>query len=169
MNAGSSTDAEIAPASQSWVHHHPCWIVGWAILVATGCVLWMALDASNPRWAVILLVLYALQGLIAEGLGVRVSADGISAPRRLWILPPVVVFWRAKGSLNNIQAFTVMPKGLWSRQVVRLKWFNGDTLPLLFSNRDKKLEFLNVIRKIRPLTSIYKAREARDERYAYGR
>ena len=62
-----------------------------------------------------------------------------------------------------------MPKGLWSRQVVRLKWFNGDTLPLLFANRDKKLEFLNLIREMRPRTSIYKAREARDDRYAYGR
>ena len=169
MNAGSSTHAEIAPAFQSRGYHHPRWIVGWAILVATGCVLWMALDASNPRWAALLLVSYALQGLIAEGLGVRVSADRISAPRRFWFLPPVVVFWRAKGSLNSIQAITVTPKGLWSRQVVRLKWFNGDTLPLLFSNRDKKLEFLNVVRKIRPRTSIYKALEERDQQYAYGR
>jgi len=169
MNAGSSTHAEIAPASRSWVYHHPRWIVGWAILVASSCVLWMTLDASNPRWATLLLVSYALQGLIAEGLGLRVSADHISAPRRFWLLPPVVVFWRAKGSLNSIQTITVMPKGLSSRQAVRLKWFNGYTLPLLFSNRDKKLEFLNIIRKTRPRTSIYKAYEVRDGRYAYGR
>ena len=169
MKARSSTHAEIAPARQSWVYHHPRWIVGWAIFVATGCVLWMALGASNPRWAVLLFDLYALQGLIAEGLGVRVCADHISAPRRFWVLPPVVVFWRAKGSLNSIQDLTVTTKGLSSRQAVRLKWFNGDTLPLLFSNCDKKLEFLNIVRKIRPLTSIYKAHEARDYQYAYGR
>ena len=78
MNAGSSTHAKIAPAPQSWVYRHPRWIAGWAILVATGCVLWMALGASDPRLVALLLVLYALQGLIAEGLGVRVSADHIS-------------------------------------------------------------------------------------------
>ena len=75
----------------------------------------MALGAFNPKWVALLLVLYALQGLIAEGLGVRVSADHISAPRRFWVLPPVVVFWRAKGSLNNIQDITSISKGLWSR------------------------------------------------------
>ena len=39
MNAGSIMQAEIAPAPQSWVFRHPRWIVGWVILVATGCVL----------------------------------------------------------------------------------------------------------------------------------
>ncbi len=160
MKAGSSTHAEIAPAPQSWVYHHPRWIVGWAIFVATGCVLWMALGASNPRWAVLLFDLYALQGLIAEGLGVRVCADHISAPRRFWVLPPVVVFWRAKGSLNNIQDITSISKGL-DRGLVRLKWLSGGALQLIFSTRDKKLQFFQAVREQRPRASIYK--DARSE------
>ncbi len=160
MNAGSSTHAEIAPAFQSRGYHHPRWIVGWAILVATGCVLWMALDASNPRWAALLLVSYALQGLIAEGLGVRVSTDHISAPRRFLVLPPVVVFWRAKGSLNNIQDITSISKGL-DRGLVRLKWLSGGGLRLIFSSRDKKLQFFQAVRERRPRISIYK--DARSE------
>ena len=36
MSAGSITQAEVAPVSQSWVAHHPRWVVGWMILVMTG-------------------------------------------------------------------------------------------------------------------------------------
>ena len=160
MNAGSIVQAEIAPATRSCVLRHPRWVVAWVILAATSAVLCEGLDAFNLKCVGLLSVLYALQGLIAEGLGVRVSTDHISAPRRFLVLPPVVVFWRAKGSLNNIQDITSISKGL-ERGLVRLKWLSGGGLRLIFSSRDKKLQFFQAVRERRPRVSIYK--DARSE------
>ena len=149
MNAGSIVQAEIAPATKSCVLRHPRWVVAWVILAATSAVLCEGLDAFNLKCVGLLSVLYALQGLIAEGLGVRVSADHISAPRRFLVLPPVVVFWRAKGSLNNIQDITSISRGLGQR-AIRLKWLSGGGLQLIFSSRDKKLRFLQVFSREAP-------------------
>ncbi len=164
MSAGSITQAQVTPASQSWVAHHPRWVVGWMILVLTGGVLCMALGALN--WAGLLFLLYALQGLIAESLGVRVSADHISAPRRVRFFPPLFVFWRVKASLDNIQDITSISEGLQSGIVVHLKWLSGGSLELIFSSRDKKLRFFRALRERRPRLSIYKASQLRAGQYA---
>ena len=164
MSAGSIAQAENAPLSQSWVAHHPRWVVGWMTLVMTGGALCVGLGALN--WAGLLFLLYAVQGLIAECLGVRVSADHISAPRRVRFLPPMFVFWRVKASLDNIQDITSISEGLQSEVVVHLKWLSGGALELIFSSRDKKLRFFRALRERRPRLSIYKASQLRAGQYA---
>jgi hypothetical protein len=164
MNTGSITHSEVAQASQSWVAHYPRWVVGWVILAATGGVLCMALDAL--KCAGLLFVLYALQGLIAESLGTRVSANHISAPRRFRFLPPFVVFWRVKASLDNIQDITSTSEGSQSGMIVHVKWLSGGALELIFASRDNKLRFFQALRERRPRLSIYKASQTNAGQYA---
>jgi hypothetical protein len=100
-----------------------CWF--WGIFgVAAGL---LAADKYDQLVAASIIV-YALQGLIAEGLGLRISRDGISVPRRVHAFLPQFVLWRASGSLEKLEYVTSVSKvGGGSVAILRWRVWFGDS------------------------------------------
>lgn len=127
----------------------------WAALVVVGGVAFLVLGASFVI-ATGLAFAYALQALIAETLGVRVSANHISVPRRLRHLTPFIILWRWGGSLTGIESLTCVSQK--NKQTVMLRRLSGAKTFVLFSNCDEKLRFFEIISHLRPGISIYRSR-----------
>jgi hypothetical protein len=129
------------------------WCALWAVVVAiaTGCVLY----ANNYlQFPALLFFIYALQALIAEYLGVRISVDSVSAPRRLPGIWPVVLLWRTYGSpceIEGLTSLTVIGPG-----VVELEWMRGDRIRLLLPDRESKLVLFEALRRYRPQVRIFR-------------
>ena len=138
------------------------WCVLWALLVVIGCggllhpIRYLQLPA-------LLLFIYALQALIAEFIGVRVSVDWVSAPRRLpglWAPPqapgiwPIAVFWRTSGSPSEIEGLTSLSAE--GTGVVELQWMRGGRIWILLADRDNKLAFFEAVRRYRPQVRIFR-------------
>ncbi len=111
----------------------------------------------------LLVSIYALQALIAEYLGVRVSVDWVSAPRRLpglWAprqasgIWPIAVFWRTYGTPAEIEGVTSLSAE--GPGVVEIQWMRGSRVWLLLSDRDSKLEFFEALRRYRPQVRIFR-------------
>ncbi len=150
------------------------WCAVWVIVVAISC----ALVAQRNRYLELpslLLLLYALQALIAELIGVRVSMHWVSAPRRptgLWAprqapgIWPLAVFWRTTGSPSGIEALTSLSGE--GPGVVELQWMNGRRNWLLLPSRESKLAFFEALRRHRPqlriLREVKKYHSYRDNR-----
>ncbi|ARN81382.1 hypothetical protein [Methylocystis bryophila] len=138
------------------------WCALWAVLVAVSCAL-----VLNPnvylQFPALLLFLYATQAFIAEYMGVRISVDWVSAPRRLpglwaprqtpWIWP-IAVFWRTYGSPSEIEGLTSLSAE--GPGVVELQWMRGGRIWLLLSGRDSKLAFFESLRRYRPQVRIFR-------------
>jgi hypothetical protein len=152
--AGSARQWETT-TNQSVSICNVAWCVFWMILLVTasGCA-FMAATVPDEGRVLLFFVFYALQALVAESLGVRVSASNISAPRRFWFLPPWVVLWRTKRSLDDLKNVTSMSSD--KGQLLRLKWMSGAKISIIFSSRDKKLQFIQIVHQLRPHVSIYK-------------
>jgi hypothetical protein len=137
------------------------------------CGFWVALAAAcsafvlNPniylQLPALLLLIYALQALVAEFLGVRVSVDWVSAPRRLpglWAPPqapgiwPIAVFWRTYGTPSEIEGVTSLSAE--GPGVVEIQWMRGGRVWLLLSDRDSKLAFFEALRRYRPQVRIFR-------------
>jgi len=97
---------------------------------------------------------YALQAFVAEWLGVTVSLDCVSAPRRPAGLWPIAVFWRAQGSPTDIAGLTAVSAE--GAGVVQLSWMRGGTIRLIFPTRDRKLEFFEAVRRFRPNVRVFR-------------
>ena len=147
------------------------WCAVWAVIVAVSC----ALLAQRNRYLELpslLLLLYALQALIAEMIGVRVSMHWVSAPRRppgLWAprqapgIWPIAVFWRTSGSPSGIEALTSLSAE--GPGVVELQWMRGGRNWLFLPNRKSKLAFFEAVRRYRPQIRIFREeRKYRDYR-----
>jgi hypothetical protein len=138
------------------------WCGFWAVLVAISGAF-----VSNPniflQLPALLFCLYALQALIAEYLGVRVSVDWVSAPRRLpglWAprqapgIWPIAVFWRSYGTPSEIEEVTSLSAE--GPGVVEIQWMSGGRVWLLLSDRDSKLAFFEALRRYRPQVRIFR-------------
>jgi len=129
------------------------WCLLWAALALSGAA--GALYASNRlQIPAVLFLVYALQALIADWIGVRVSLDRISAPRRPIQLWPYAVFWRTQGSPSDIEGLTSLSAE--GGGVVQLRWMHGAAIRLMFPNRDRKLEFFEAVRRYRPTVRIFR-------------
>lgn len=99
--------------------------------------------------------LFALQALVADGLGVRISENRFSAPRRFRLFGSRLVFWRSYGDLADIESLTsVSEEG--NGGIVHLRWMHGTTIRLIFPNRAKKRDFFQRLRQFRPEIGIYR-------------
>jgi hypothetical protein len=147
------------------------WCALWAILVTISFAL---IFHTSPflQLPSLLLLLYTLQALIAELIGVRVSMHWVSAPRRppgIWAprqapgIWPLAVFWRTTGSPSGIEALTSLSAE--GPGIVELQWMRGGRNWLLLSNRASKLAFFEVVRRYRPQIRIFREdRKYRDYR-----
>lgn len=138
------------------------WCAVWAVLVAISIAL-VIHPNRYLQFPSLLLLLYALQALIAEIIGVRVSMHWVSAPRRppgLWAprqapgIWPVAVFWRTSGSPSGIEGLTSLSAE--GPGVVELQWMHGGRNWLLLSNRGSKLAFFEALRRYRPQIRIFR-------------
>ena len=101
-----------------------------------------------------LLLAYAAQGLIAEWLGVRVTPDAVTSPKR-FANAPCFTLWRKRVSLDRILDITSRSKSLGFERVV-LRTSPSDRILMLFPNRETKLAFFSAVRTFAPKTSIYR-------------
>jgi len=130
-----------------------CWY--WLIFgVAAGAAGSLA-EGKSDGLAASVIVVYALQGLIAEGLGVRVSANRISVPRRLNPLLPQLLLWRASGSLEELEFVSSLSK-LDKGCAAILRWTDASEIPVVFSSRQSKLSFFRTLRQFRPQIGFYR-------------
>jgi len=138
------------------------WCGLWATAVVIACG--FALHPNRYlQFPALLCFIYALQALIAEFIGVRVSVDWVSAPRRLpglWAprqapgIWPVAVFWRSWGSPSEIEGLTSLSAE--GPGVVEVQWMSGGRIWLLLSDRDSKLAFFEALRRFRPQVRIFR-------------
>jgi hypothetical protein len=129
------------------------WCLLWAALVVASAV---GSYYANNRFQLpaVIFFVYVVQALIAEWMGVRVSLDRVSAPRRPFSLWPYAVFWRTQGAPSDIEGLTsVSAEG---GGVVLLSWIHGAKIRLMFANRDRKLEFFEAVRRYRPNVRIFR-------------
>jgi len=133
------------------------------------CGVWIALLAAfsaaavdfsaqthKPNYLVLLAALYALQGLIAECLGVRVDEESISLPRRLSTILPLV-FWRRRLPITELREIVSMPRLIGVERVTLGMNFGPQALAV-FPSRAKRLQFFRLIERLRPMVNIYRAR-----------
>lgn len=129
------------------------WCFVWACAVGASAFLAIRLGGMLQLAAVFLFG-YAVQAFVAEWLGVTVSLDCVSAPRRPASLWPIAVFWRAQGSPTDIAGLTAVSAE--GAGVVQLSWMRGGKIRLIFPTRDRKLEFFEAVRRFRPNVRVFR-------------
>jgi hypothetical protein len=71
------------------------WLV--VILAPLAVLLWRGADVTRELLICMALVaLFGLQGFVAELIGLRISQEGLSFPRRISPHVPLLVFWRRR-------------------------------------------------------------------------
>jgi hypothetical protein len=103
------------------------------------------------------LAVYALHGLIAEALGLRVDSKGIVAPRRLSASLPFLILWRERIPLASISNLTSMPKS-WAGECAIVVAKSAARRPVVLPNREKRLLFFHLLTQLRPTLSIHRGR-----------
>jgi hypothetical protein len=148
------------PRTTSYRNVRWCAIWAVAVVIAGGLVIHQNRYLQFPA---LLLFLYALQALIAEYIGVKVSVDWVSAPRRLpglWAprqapgIWPIAVLWRTCGSPSEIEGLTSLTAV--GPGVVELQWMRGGRIWVLLSGRESKLSFFETLRRYRPQVRIFR-------------
>ena len=138
------------------------WCAIWAAAVVIGCG-FVVHPNIYLQFPALLFFIYALQALIAEYMGVKISVDWVSAPRRLpglWAprqapgIWRVAVFWRTYGSPSEIEGLTSLTAQ--GPGVVELEWMRGGRIWLLLSDRESKLAFFETLRRYRPQVRIFR-------------
>jgi hypothetical protein len=152
MSLMSESDGQEAVVARSATFRHKGLTILWgalflALLAITGAV---ASRGGHYLWGAPL-VLYALQAMAAEFMGLRVGADGVDVPRRLLGL----VFWRERVALGDARAVIAKPRLLGFERAT-LKTATDQSLPLAFASRDDKLAFFDLLSRANPMISIYR-------------
>ncbi|HTO80565.1 MAG TPA: hypothetical protein VMJ31_12390 [Methylocystis sp.] len=138
------------------------WCAVWTVAVVVACG-FVIHPNRYLQFPALLFFLYALQALIAEYMGVRISVDWVSAPRRLpgvWAprrapgIWPIAVLWRTRGSPTEIEGLTSLTAR--GPGVVELEWMRGGRIWLLLSGRESKLAFFEALRRYRPQVRIFR-------------
>jgi len=102
-----------------------------------------------------IIFLYALQALIAEGMGVRLSPDRISAPRRFHAHLPPLLLWRVSGPLQQLEYVASLSK-VSDGRVAIMRWMDASEIPLLCASRETKLAFFKSLHRFGPQVGLYK-------------
>ena len=103
----------------------------------------------------LLFSIYALQALVAEFMGVRVSAGKVSMPRRPVGLWAIALFWRTRAAPDEIDSLISLPqKGLG---VVELERAHGGSMRLLLPDKHSKHALFAALSNLRPGVPILRA------------
>ncbi len=137
------------------VFRNPTWCGFWANHMLTSGALIARLEDGRLHSVSIVLFLYALQALIAECIGVRVSEGRISAPRRFSHALPQLVLWRAGSLLCDVNRIASI-SGHGNGGEVNIRWLGDIEVPVMLASRDVKLAFFEVLRQARPDVAIYR-------------
>ena len=131
------------------------WCGFWAILMLTSGALIALLEDGRIHLISVVLFLYALQAMIAECIGVRVSEGCISAPRRFSHALPQLVMWRARALMCDVNRVASISRS-GNGGEVNIRWLGGIEVPVMLAGRDVKLAFFEVLRRSRPDLAIYR-------------
>jgi hypothetical protein len=126
---------------------HLPWCAAWAALVLVS-VLACYFAGGNVQLLAVFGFFYAVQAFVAEWKGVTVSLDRIAAPRRSWRMWDIAVIWRVEGSPTDVRSMVALRCP--DANIVELTWAGGERVRLVFANRDRKLEFFEVVRRFKP-------------------
>jgi hypothetical protein len=91
-----------------------------------------------------------MQAIVAEALGICVSKQSISFPRRSIPGLPFLVLWRARVKCADINQMSSRPQGR-----VRVEKSTGERLRLDFPSRQARLRFFRLVKRAGPWISIY--------------
>ncbi len=155
-----SLDARMSVAldftrAKAVVFRNLTWCGFWAILMLTSGALIALLEDGRLHSLSVVLFAYALQALIAECMGVRVSEGRLSAPRRFSHALPQLVLWRAEALLCDVNRIaSISSRGNGGE--VNIRWLGDIEVPVLLASRDVKLAFFEVLRQSRPDVAIYR-------------
>ena len=144
-----------AGAAKQLIISHSPWRLMWLGLCCVALAVALAPAADGVKIVGGLLFVYAVQGLIVEWLGIRVTPEAVAGPRR-FASAPCCTLWRKRAALNGILDITGKPKSRGMERVVPRRVSPGDTMLMLFPNRETKLALFAAIRAFAPKTSIYR-------------
>ena len=131
------------------------WCGFWAILTLTSGALTTLLEDGRIHSVSVVVFLYALQAMIAEWIGVRVSEGCISAPRRFSHALPQLILWRARALLCDVnRVASISRRGNGGE--VNIRWLGDIEVPIMLAGRDAKLAFFETLRQSRPDLAIYR-------------
>ena len=150
----SAWGSDDCSAAKKLIITHSPWRLMWLGLCCVALAIALASDAAGFKILGGLLLAYAAQGLIAEWLGVRVTPDAVTSPKR-FANAPCFTLWRKRVSLDRILDITSRSKSLGLERVV-LRTSPSDRILMLFPNRETKLAFFSAVRAFAPKTSIYR-------------
>jgi hypothetical protein len=154
LDARMSVTLDFTP-TKAVVFRNPTWCGLWAILMLTNGALIALLEDGRLHSVSIALFLYALQALIAECIGVRVSEGRFSAPRRFSHALPQLVLWRTGGLLCDVNRVASIAKH-GNGGEANIRWLGDIEVPVMLANRDVKLAFFEALRQSRPDLAIYR-------------
>lgn len=154
LDARMSVALDFTPA-KAVVFRNLTWCGFWAILMLTSGALVALLEVGRLHSVSVVVFLYALQALVAECIGVRVSEGCISAPRRFSHALPQLVLWRAGALLCDVnRVASISRRGNGGE--VNIRWLGDIEVPVMLASRDMKLAFFEVLRQSRPDVAIYR-------------
>jgi hypothetical protein len=154
LDARMSVALDFTPA-KAVVFRNLLWCGFWAILMLASGALIALLGDGRLHSVSVVLFLYALQALIAECIGVRVSGGRVSAPRRFSHALPQLVLWRAGALLCDVNRVASISRH-GNGGEVNIRWLGEIEVPVMLANRDVKLAFFETLRKSRPDIAIYR-------------
>ena len=150
----SALGSDDSSAAKKLIITHSPWQLMWLGLCCGALAVALGFDAAGFKILGGLLFAYAAQGLIAEWLGVRVTPEAVTGPRR-FANAPCFTLWRKRVSLDRVLDITSRSKSLGFDRVV-LRTSPSDRILMLFPNRETKLAFFSAVRAFAPRTSIYR-------------
>ena len=141
-------------AAKNVIITHSPWLLMWLGLCCVALAIALPQEPAGSKIVGGLLLVYAVQGLIAEWLGVRVTPEAVISPKR-FASAPCFTLWRKRVSLDRILNITSKSKSLGLDRVV-LRTSPSCGILMLFPNRETKLAFFSAVRTFAPKTSIYR-------------
>jgi hypothetical protein len=121
------------------------WLAALAITATSSAFL----EHNNSIWALTLVLVYLLQALVAEILGVVVNSKGISFPYHPVAQIHFLVFWRrfvSKDYFDRIDRIAYTSIAIYEA---------GDPVIVWFPDRESRNRFLRTAARIFPGKSIY--------------
>jgi hypothetical protein len=131
------------------------------------CIVWLTFALlSIATWSLCVLVkddldtaslfiglfaIYCVQCLFVEALGVKISQEGLSIPRRLLLDFPFLVLWRESIPSNDIDRIA-------SLRMDRIRVYRRSSGRPEFAlfNHDQKSQFFRFVKQMFPLAQIFR-------------
>lgn len=153
-NQQTIVEPEATPARSVVLRHVPL-CIAWLVLAAVGVGLAFVLEGPMQLLPA-LLGAYAVQGFVAEMLGVRIDAESIVLPRRFMSVSPFLVLWRERIPLTSVERIASKRPWLGIEWASVSKGYN-ERASIVFSSRDQKMYFFKIIKDFQPTLGLYRS------------